>query len=181
VRKIEDRLIGPLLLEPEIYRDERGFFLETYSRMRYAEVGIPVDFVQDNHSRSVRSTLRGLHFQVDPGQAKLVRVARGAIWDVVVDIRRTSATFGHWEAFELDDERQRQLYVPIGFAHGFCVMSDVADVSYKVSTYYDAAKERGIAWDDPSIGVEWPLREPLLSSRDRANPRLDEVFTSLPE
>jgi dTDP-4-dehydrorhamnose 3,5-epimerase len=181
VRTIEHRLSGPLLLEPEIYRDERGFFLETYNRVRYAKVGIPVDFVQDTHSRSVRSTLRGLHFQVDPGQAKLVRVARGAIWDVVVDIRRTSATFGQWEAFELDDERQRQLYVPIGFAHGFCVMSDVADVSYKVSTYYDSAKERGIAWDDPSIGVEWPLREPLLSSRDRANPRLDEVFTSLPE
>jgi dTDP-4-dehydrorhamnose 3,5-epimerase len=181
VRTIEHRLSGPLLLEPEIYRDERGFFLETYNRVRYAKVGIPVDFVQDNHSRSVRSTLRGLHFQVDPGQAKLVRVARGAIWDVVVDIRRTSATFGQWEAFELDDVGQRQLYVPIGFAHGFCVLSDVADVCYKVSTYYDAGRERGIAWDDPSIGIAWPLRGPLLSARDRANPQLDEVVTTLPE
>jgi dTDP-4-dehydrorhamnose 3,5-epimerase len=174
------RLAGLVLLEPHIHPDERGFFLETYSRSRYAELGVTEEFVQDNHSRSGRGTLRGLHFQSEPGQAKLIRVARGSIWDVVVDLRRSSSTFGQWEAFELDDVEHRQLYVPVGFAHGFCVLSDVADVSYKVSSYYDPDNERGLAWDDTAIGIAWPIQDPIVSRRDRTNPRLSEALESLP-
>ncbi len=139
------------------------------------------EFVQDNHSRSARGTLRGLHFQIEPGQAKLVRVARGSVFDVVVDIRPRSQTFGRFETFVLDDERHLQLYVPIGFAHGFCVTSDVADVVYKVSSYYEPSTERGIAWDDPGIGVPWPIHDAILSARDRSNPTLAEIRDSLPD
>lgn len=156
----------------KVFDDERGFFLETYSRDRYANFGITEEFVQDNHSRSSRGALRGLHYQSSPGQAKLVRVSHGRIWDVVVDLRRSSPTFGEWEAFELDDSAHRQLYVPMGFAHGFCVLSDVADVSYKVSNYYDPDTERGIAWDDPVLAIEWPVTKPIVSSRDESNPVL---------
>jgi len=169
------RLGGPLVIEPEVHRDERGFFLEAYNRHPLAKLGIDDDFVQDNHSRSVRDTVRGLHYQAAPGQVKLVRVARGRIWDVAVDIRRGSPTFGEWEAVELDDVDHLQIYVPVGFAHGFCVLSDVADVCYKVSTPYDPALERGIAWDDPQIGIAWPSRAPLLSDRDLHNPPLHEA------
>lgn len=172
------KLAGVVLLEPAVHGDERGFFVETYRQDAYAALGVTGDFVQDNHSRSVSGTLRGLHFQRRPGQAKLVRAARGRIWDVVVDIRPDSPTFGEWEAFELDDVRHRQLFVPIGFAHGFCVLSDVADVVYKVSAPYDAAEERGVAWDDPRLGIPWPVPEPTLSERDRANPTLDEAVRS---
>jgi dTDP-4-dehydrorhamnose 3,5-epimerase len=175
MRSLSTRLDGPRLVEPEVYADERGFFLETYSRDRYRDAGIPEEFVQDNHSRSTYGTLRGLHFQVDPGQAKLVRVSGGRVWDVVVDVRPSSSTFGHWEAFELDDEAHRQLYVPVGFAHGFCVLSPVADVAYKVSAYYDPQSERGIAWNDPAIAIRWPIADPLVSERDRSNPTLAEV------
>jgi dTDP-4-dehydrorhamnose 3,5-epimerase len=169
------RLAGPLLVEPRVFADERGFFLETYSRERYASLGISEEFVQDNHSRSGRGALRGLHYQSEPGQAKLVRVSRGRIWDVVVDLRRSSSTFGEWEAIELGDVDHRQLYVPIGFAHGFCVLSEVADVSYKVSSYYDPETERGIAWDDPALGIEWPIEQPVVSPRDQSNPVLAEL------
>lgn len=169
------RLDGVLLVEPDLFADDRGFFLETYNEGRLAEAGITTRFVQDNHSRSTRDTIRGLHFQAAPGQVKLVRVARGRIWDVVADIRRDSGTFGAWEAFELDDVAHRQLYVPIGFAHGFCVLSDEADVCYKVSSFYDPVLERGLAWDDPGIGITWPTRRPILSQRDRRNPRLEEL------
>jgi dTDP-4-dehydrorhamnose 3,5-epimerase len=175
LRREETRLAGLALLQPESFADERGFFLESYSRRDMERVGIPTEFLQDNHSRSVRDTVRGLHFQSGRGQAKLVRAARGRIWDVVVDIRRESPTFGDWEAFELDDVEHRQLYVPVGFAHGFCAMSDIADVCYKVSAYYDAETERGVAWDDPAIGIEWPTAEPKLSDRDRRNPTLAEA------
>jgi dTDP-4-dehydrorhamnose 3,5-epimerase len=175
LRREETRLAGLALLQPESFADERGFFLESYSRRDMERVGIPTEFLQDNHSRSVRDTVRGLHFQSGRGQAKLVRAARGRIWDVVVDIRRESPTFGEWEAFELDDVEHRQLYVPTGFAHGFCAMSDIADVCYKVSAYYDAETERGVAWDDPAIGIEWPTAEPKLSDRDRRNPTLAEA------
>lgn len=180
MRALPTDLDGVLLLEPTPAGDERGFFLETYRRDRYAELGITDDFVQDNHSRSVRGTLRGLHFQQLPGQAKLVRVARGRVYDVVVDIRRASPTFGRFHAVELDDVHHRQLYVPVGFAHAFCVLSDVADFVYKVGSYYDPSAERGIAWDDPEIGIPWPVADPILSDRDRRNPRLSEIRDELP-
>jgi dTDP-4-dehydrorhamnose 3,5-epimerase len=176
VRVVPGRLRGLLTVEPDVFRDERGFFLETFSRSRLAEAGIDVEFVQDNHSRSIRDTVRGLHFQVGSGQAKLVRVARGRIWDVAVDIRKDSPTFGDWEAFELDDEQNRQLFVPVGFAHGFCALTELADVCYKVSAPYDAALERGVRWDDPRIGVRWPTSNPHLSDRDRNNPPLEEAI-----
>ena len=174
------RLEGPLLIEPRVVADERGYFLETFRKAEYAAAGITAEFVQDNHSRSVRGTIRALHFQADPGQPKLVRVARGRAWDVVVDIRRSSPTFGEWESLELDDERHLQLYVPTGFAHGFCAVTDVVDFVYKVGSYYDPATERGIAWDDPDLAIPWPVEEPNVSPRDRANPTLDQIRETLP-
>jgi dTDP-4-dehydrorhamnose 3,5-epimerase len=179
-RRLETRIDGLVLVEPHVIRDDRGFFFETFRADEYAELGIDVEFVQDNHSRSVRATVRALHFQVEPGQAKLVRAARGAIWDVAVDLRRDSPTYGQYEAFELSDENARQVFVPVGFAHGFCVTSETADVTYKVSSYYDGATERGIAFDDPALGIPWPVYEPLVSDRDRTNPRLEEIAGQLP-
>ena len=160
--------------------DDRGFFFETYRRNEYADLGIDTEFVQDNHSRSVRGTIRALHFQLTPGQAKLIRVARGSIYDVAVDLRRDSPTYGQFEAFELTDENALQIFIPVGFAHGFCVTSDQADVAYKVSSYYDHQTERGIAWDDSDIGIPWPAEEALVSDRDRTNPRLAEIASELP-
>jgi dTDP-4-dehydrorhamnose 3,5-epimerase len=180
LRRLETRLEGLVLIEPSAYPDSRGFFLETYRRDDYRELGVDAEFVQDNHSRSQRGTLRAFHFQLHPGQAKLVRAARGAIYDVAIDLRRNSPTYGEHEAFELSDENHRQLFVPVGFAHGFCVVSDVADVTYKVSNYYDPKSERGIAFDDPDVGVTWPVDEPLVSERDRGNPRLKDVAGELP-
>jgi dTDP-4-dehydrorhamnose 3,5-epimerase len=181
MRTLDTRLDGLILLRPDAFADERGFFLESYRRAWFTELGLDVAFVQDNHSRSARGTLRGLHFQASPGQAKLVRVARGAIRDVVVDLRRSSPTFGEHEHFALDDREHLQLFVPVGFAHGFCVVSDVADVTYKVSSYYDAAAERGIAWDDPALSIDWPMRDPIVSERDRRNPTLAEARDKLPD
>jgi dTDP-4-dehydrorhamnose 3,5-epimerase len=179
-RRLETRLAGVVLLEPEVFGDERGFLLESFSASHWAELGVDVDFVQDNHSRSRRGILRGLHFQTEPGQAKLVRCVRGQVWDVAVDLRRGSETYGQWEGHELDDVSHRQLFVPVGFAHGFCVLSDQADVHYKLSSYYDPATESGIAWDDPDVAVEWPVADPEVSERDRSAPRLAEVADSLP-
>ncbi|HEY2480230.1 MAG TPA: dTDP-4-dehydrorhamnose 3,5-epimerase [Solirubrobacterales bacterium] len=176
----ETKLEGLVLVEPQVHGDERGFFVETYAREGWAELGVDVEFVQHNHSRSSRRTLRGLHFQTEPGQAKLLRCARGAILDVAVDLRRGSATYGQWEGHVLDDEKHHQLFVPIGFAHGFVVLSEVADVAYLVSSYYDPATEAGIAWDDPEVGVDWQVAEPLLSARDKTAPRLAEIADSLP-
>lgn len=174
-------LKGPILLDPKVHGDARGFFVETYRKSECAALGIHEDFVQDNHSRSRRGVTRGIHFQLPPGQAKLVRCARGSIFDVVVDLRRSSPSFGQWEAHELSDENHRQLYVPIGFGHGFCVLSEIADVTYKVSSYYDAAIEREIAYDDPDIGIEWPAGMELsVSERDANAPRLAELADSLP-
>ena len=181
MRILPTTLSGVLVLDPDVVADARGFFVETFSRQRYLDAGVADDFVQDNQSRSNRGTIRGLHFQDHPGQAKLVRVARGRIWDVVVDIRRSSPTFGRHEGFELDDLAHRQVYVPIGFAHGFCVLSDVADVAYRVSSYYHAGAEQGVAWDDPALAIEWPVAAPLLSDRDRALPHLNAIADSLPE
>lgn len=169
-----------MLVQPKVITDDRGFFFETYRRNEYAELGIETEFVQDNHSRSVRGTVRALHFQLEPGQAKLIRVARGAIYDVAVDLRRDSPTYGQYEAFELSDESAQQIFIPAGFAHGFCVTSAEADVSYKVSSYYEQATERGIAFDDPEIGIPWPTDKPLVSDRDRTNPRLSEIADELP-
>jgi dTDP-4-dehydrorhamnose 3,5-epimerase len=177
---IATRLAGPVLVEPRIFPDERGYFLETYSRSRYAELGIDADFVQDNHSRSHAGAIRGIHFQSDPGQPKLVRCVHGRVFDVVVDVRRSSPTFGHWESFELDDESHRQLYVPIGFAHGLQALTDDVDFVYKVGSYYDPATEVGIAWDDPDLAIPWPIAPPIVSQRDQANPRLAEIRDSLP-
>jgi dTDP-4-dehydrorhamnose 3,5-epimerase len=174
------RLDGPLLIEPRVFTDERGFFFESFRRDQYRAAGIEADFVQDNHSRSARGTIRAFHFQADPGQPKLVRVARGRVWDVVVDIRRSSATFGQWESVELDDERNLQLYVPVGFAHGFCALSEEVDLVYKVGSYYDSATERGIAWDDPGLGIPWPTDQPIVSERDRHNPTLAQISDELP-
>ena len=171
---------GPVLIEPAVHGDARGFFVETYRASALAERGIVHDWVQDNHSRSGRGVLRGLHFAVDPGQAKLVRCARGAIRDLVVDLRVGSPTFGRWQANELDDERHAQLYVPVGFAHGFVVTSEVADVIYKCSAYYDGAKERSLAYDDPELGIDWGIAQPLVSDRDRQAPRLAEIRDALP-
>jgi len=179
-QRLQTKLDGVVLLEPTVHGDARGFMVETYRRDSWAEVGVGVEFVQHNHSRSSRGTLRGLHFQTEPGQAKLVRCPRGRIFDVAVDLRTGSATYGQWEGHELDDERHRQLFVPAGFGHGFAVLSEEADVSYLLSSTYDPATEAGIAWDDPDVGVEWPVDEPLLSERDKGAPRLSEVVETLP-
>jgi dTDP-4-dehydrorhamnose 3,5-epimerase len=181
-RRIETELDGLALIEPDVYGDQRGFLVETFSAAAWRDLGIEAEFVQQNHSRSVRGTLRGLHFQTTPGQAKLVRCARGRIFDVAVDLRRGSPSFGRWEGHVLDDAAHRQLFMPVGFAHGFCVLSEEADVVYLLSSYYDPETESGIAWDDPDIGVDWSLGEiePLLSERDRHAPRLAKVADALP-
>lgn len=178
MRRIDTRLDGPVLIEGLVHGDARGFFVETYRRDAFAELGVVDEFVQDNHSRSSLGVLRGLHYQV--GQTKLVRCARGSILDVYVDLRRGSPTFGEWESIELSDENARQLYIPDGFAHGFCVTSEVADVVYKVSTYYDPAAEAGIAYDDPALGIGWPDLELRVSDRDASAPALAAVADQLP-
>ncbi|HEX6387802.1 MAG TPA: dTDP-4-dehydrorhamnose 3,5-epimerase, partial [Solirubrobacteraceae bacterium] len=175
------RLDGPVLIAPARFGDDRGFFMETFRESTWQDFGIAEHWVQDNHSRSARGVLRGMHFSIGAGQAKLVRCARGRILDVVVDLRRASPTYGEWESHELDDDSARQLYVPIGFAHGFCVLSDVADVAYKCSTYYDGAIERGFHYADPDVAIEWPDDlELLISERDSNAPRLAEVAGELP-
>ena len=179
MKPLQTELQGPILIEPTVHGDDRGFFQETYRRSRFAELGIEDDFVQDNHSRSEGGVVRGIHFDV-AGQAKVVRCARGAIYDVLVDIRRGSPAFGHWEGFDLSDENHRQLYVPAGFGHGFCVTSDVADVVYKLSAYYDPATERGFAYDDPEVGIEWPAGGLKVSERDANAPFLAQIAADLP-
>jgi dTDP-4-dehydrorhamnose 3,5-epimerase len=166
VKVVDLELAGLKLVQPQIFGDARGFFLETYSKERYVAAGIDVTFVQDNHSRSIKDTLRGLHYQSQPGQGKLVRVISGRIWDVAVDIRPRSPTFGKWLAKELDAEKHEQLFIPVGFAHGFCVLSDAAEVEYKVSAPYDGKTECTIDYADPELAVAWPVKTPLLSARD---------------
>ena len=177
MRRIATNLEGPILVEPTVHGDARGFFLETARANVLAELGITDTFVQDNHSRSAHGVLRGMHFQ--PGMAKLIRCARGRIFDVLVDIRPGSPAFGRWEGFELDDESHHQLYCPDGFAHGFCVLSDVADVVYRCSAYYDPASERGFRFDDPAVGIEWPRIELITSKRDENAPLLAELRDEL--
>jgi dTDP-4-dehydrorhamnose 3,5-epimerase len=161
-------LPGVMIITPRVFQDPRGFFFESYNRETFLAHGIDTVFVQDNHSKSVRGTLRGLHFQLPPAaQEKLVRVSRGLIWDVAVDIRAGSPTLGQWVGVELSADNFRQLYIPIGFAHGFCVRSDEAEVQYKSSHVYSPAHEQGILWNDPALGIVWPVAEPLLSGRDQ--------------
>lgn len=169
-------LPGLLILEPRVFGDSRGFFMESFNARTFRELtGLDVDFVQDNHSRSAKGVLRGLHYQIQQAQGKLVRVVRGSVFDVAVDLRKASPTFGKWEGVELSEENQRQLWIPPGFAHGFLVTSESADFLYKTTDYYAPEHERSLLWNDPAVGVEWPLAgEPLLSAKDVAGKRLAE-------
>jgi dTDP-4-dehydrorhamnose 3,5-epimerase len=176
-RRLDTKLEDVVLIEPTVHGDERGFFVETFRQNELRDLGIPVDFVQDNHSRSGARVLRGIHMQ--RGQAKLVRCPSGRIWDVAVDLRPDSPNYRRWEGHELDGVSHRQLFIPAGFGHGFCVLGDSADVIYRVSAYYDPELESGVAWNDPEIGIEWPISEPVLSERDRRAPPLAEVAPSL--
>ena len=181
MERLPTRLDGLVLLAPTVRGDERGFFIETFREDAWAEHGVTGPFVQDNHSRSRRGTVRGIHFQTSPGQGKLVRCARGSVWDVAVDLRRGSPTFGEWEGFELDDADGHQLWIPIGFGHGFCVLSETADFVYKCTAYYDGATEAGISFADPEVGIAWPEQlELIYSERDRTAPRLSEIRDELP-
>ncbi len=174
------RLPGLIKITPDVHQDSRGFFLQSYHEPTYQSMGITHGFPQDNHSRSVKNTVRGMHYQQAPGQAKLVRVALGRIFDVAVDIRPDSPTFGQWQGVYLDDQAHEQLYVPNGFAHGFCVMSDVAHVLYKTSSVYDHAQEKGFAFDDAQVNIAWPTDAALVSPRDAQAPTLASVRASLP-
>lgn len=159
-------LAGVMIVDAKVFGDHRGFFMETYHKQRFAEAGIDSEFVQDNHSRSCRGTLRGLHYQIRHPQGKLVRAVQGTIFDVAVDLRRSSPTFGKWVGYELSDENRRQLYVPPGFGHGFCVLSETAEVIYKCTDLYHPEEERSLLWNDPHVGVQWPIQEPILSAKD---------------
>ena len=159
-------LEGLLIIEPDVYEDERGFFMESWNKRKYEEAGIDCEFVQDNHSSSVRGVIRGLHFQTHPGQAKLVRCTRGKIWDVAVDLREGSKTYKKWFGVELSEHNKKQFFIPVGFAHGFAALDEVNDVQYKCSSFYDPETESGIAWEDPEIGIDWPIEDPLISQRD---------------
>lgn len=179
-RRLQTRLDGPVLIAPDVHGDGRGFLVETFTEAGLTEVGIEDHFVQDNHSRSGKHVLRGIHFKVGEGMAKLVRCATGSILDVVVDLRAGSPTFGEWEAFELDDEQHRQVLVPVGFGHAIYVTSNTADVLYRCTGYYEPQLERGLAWDDPDIAIAWPTDDPILSDRDRSAPRLRDIQADLP-
>jgi dTDP-4-dehydrorhamnose 3,5-epimerase len=171
---------GVLLLEPSVSSDHRGCFLETYHEQRYRDAGITEQFVQDNCSRSVRNTLRGLHFQEPHGQGKLVMALEGTVYDVIVDIRTGSPTFGKWYGVELSGKNLHQLYIPPGCAHGFCVTSETATFLYKCTAYYSPRDERGILWNDPALGIRWPISEPLLSPKDQAYRTIKEMDSELP-
>ena len=173
---IETSLPGVLLLEPKVFGDARGFFMESWNRQTFADQGLDIDFVQDNHSRSTRGVLRGLHYQLNDPQGKLVRVSSGAVFDVAVDLRRSSPCFGRWVGYELSAENKRMLWIPPGFGHGFLVLSESADFLYKTTTYYAPQWDRGIRWDDPAIGVQWPLQgAPTLSGKDQVLPLLKDA------
>jgi len=173
MKLIETSLPGVVLLEPKVFGDARGFFLESWNRKTFAEFGLDLDFVQDNHSRSMRGVLRGLHYQLHAPQGKLVRVVSGAVFDVAVDVRRSSPHFGQWVGYELSADNQRMMWIPPGFAHGFLVLSDSADFLYKTTAYFATEWDRGIRWDDPDIGVQWPLEgTPALSAKDAVQPSL---------
>ncbi len=174
-------LPGVILVEPKLFPDERGFFLETFHERKYREGGIPASFVQDNQSRSVKGTLRGLHSQRQKPQGKLVRAIEGEIFDVAVDVRRGSPTFAKWVGVVLSAENFLQLYVPPGFVHGFCVLSEIAQVEYKCTDFYAPNDEQSVIWNDPDIGISWPVADPVVSPKDRIAPRLAEILALLPE
>jgi len=171
---------GVLVIEPKVFRDRRGFFVETYHVQRYEDAGITERFVQDNYSRSVRSTLRGLHFQEPHAQGKLVMAVEGTVYDVVVDVRKGSPSFGKWYGAELSAENLWQIYVPPGCAHGFCVISETAAFLYKCTDYYSPENERGVLWNDPALGIVWPVSQPILSAKDQAYPTLAQMTAELP-
>ena len=175
MKLVETALPGVVIVEPRVFGDDRGFFMETFHSKKYADAGIPGPFVQDNFSRSAKGILRGLHFQEPHGQGKLVQVLAGSVYDVAVDVRRGSPTFGRWTAVELSAENRRQLWVPPGFAHGFCVLSERADFFYKCTDFYSPTSERSIAWNDPALAIPWPLSAPLLSPKDAAAPCLKDA------
>ena len=175
MRILNTDLAGVLLVDPDVFRDGRGYFLETFHERKYREAGIPHSFVQDNQSRSIRGTLRGLHAQIRKSQGKLVRTLQGEIFDVAVDIRPGSPTFGKWTGAKLSGDDFRQMFIPPGFAHGFCVLSETAEVVYKCTDFYDRSDEIGLRWDDPGVGIAWPIRDPLLSEKDAALPTLSEL------
>lgn len=177
---LDTKLPGVVLVEPDVFEDARGYFLETYHAAKYRQGGIPGSFVQDNLSHSVRGTLRGLHYQLPHAQGKLVMALAGRIFDVAVDIRKGSPTFGQWVGVELSGDNKRQLYIPPGFAHGFCVLSETADVLYKCTALYSPQDERGIIWNDPAIAIAWPVSDPLLSTKDRSYRTLAEMREALP-
>lgn len=168
------------LIEPRIFHDPRGFFFESYQEERYQRAGITARFVQDNHSKSTRGVLRGLHAQIRKPQAKLIRVIHGEVFDVAVDIRRASPTFGKWVSFSLTGTNFRQAYIPVGFAHGFCVVSETAEFEYKVTDVYDPESELHLLWNDPDIAIRWPVQDPILSEKDRTGVRLRDIAASLP-
>jgi len=178
INVIETPLSGVLLIEPRVFEDDRGFFMETFNADDFANAGLPVTFVQDNHSRSSQNVLRGLHYQYPQWQGKLVRTILGEIFDVAVDIRRDSPTFGEWFGATLSDTNKQQLYIPPGFAHGFCVLSEIADVVYKCTTQYKPSDDAAVRWNDADIGIEWPVENPLVSSKDAAAPALREIAVS---
>lgn len=178
MKRIDTELPGVCLLEPRVFGDERGFFLESYNQRVFADLGIPHDFVQDNHSASARGVLRGLHYQLGRPQGKLVRVVSGAVFDVAIDIRRGSPNFGQWIGFELSAENHRLAWIPAGFAHGFLVLSQHAEFLYKCTDFYAPEEERGIRWDCPRLAIDWPMVEgtgPELSAKDRAHPGLEDL------
>jgi len=170
------KLEGLKLIKPKVFRDNRGFFLESFSQSLYEQLGLNSNYVQDNHSFSEKGCVRGMHFQSGPGQAKLVRVAKGEIFDVAVDIRKGSSTFGQWEGVILNGENHHQLYVPVGFAHGFCVISPDAHVLYKVSTPYNSKTETGFRWNDKQINIQWPVQDPIVSERDQQCPYFKDML-----
>lgn len=170
MKVIKTKLEGAIIIEPKVFGDHRGFFMETYQKERYQEAGIPLEFVQDNHSRSTRGVLRGLHFQKTKPQGKLVRVVSGEVFDVAVDIRKDSPTYGQWEGVLLSEDNKRQFYVPPGFAHGFVVLSETADFEYKCTDYYDPSDEGSLLWNDPDLAIEWPIEDVQLSEKDQHAP-----------
>jgi dTDP-4-dehydrorhamnose 3,5-epimerase len=181
MRVVPTELPGVILIEPDVHVDSRGFFLETYHAQRYRELGLTLPFVQDNHSRSVYGTVRGLHLQVRRPQAKLVRVIEGEVYDVAVDVRRGSPTFGRWVGLILSADRFEQYYIPVGFAHGFSVLSPAAQIEYKCTDLYDPSDELGIAWNDPALSIDWKVDRPLLSEKDRRHRPLAELMDRLPQ
>lgn len=171
----ETSLPGVVIVEPRVFDDARGFFMESFNARDFAEANLPTTFLQDNHSRSTRGVLRGLHYQYPRWQGKLVRALLGEIFDVAVDIRRESPHFGQWVGIELSAENRKQLYVPPGFAHGFCVLSEVAEMAYKCTTLYESADDAGLLWNDPDIGIKWPIDDPVLSTKDEKAPGLADL------